>query len=61
MKRRIYGMGGKVDMKKLNKDIRADIKKLGSRKDELVKQGKFTGERKSFNYERMKELKRGRK
>lgn len=57
-RRAVYGMGGKVDLKKLNREIRADIKKLQNRKKELVKQGKFTGERKTYFNERIRELKK---
>ena len=44
--------------KKLKKDLRSDLKKLEDRKKVLVKQGKFTGERKSYYYQRKKELKK---
>lgn len=57
-RRAVYGMGGKVDLKKLNRDIRSDIKKLEKRKKELIRRGKFNPERKKYYNERMRELKK---
>lgn len=34
-RRAVYGMGGKVDLKKLNRDIRSDIKNLKNVKKNL--------------------------
>lgn len=53
---KVYGMGGKVDIKQLKKDLCDDLKKLEARKKVLVEQKKFTGLRKSYYYSRKKEL-----